>query len=84
MLVDDNRLTRPPTIRKKQALVAATALLALLMELIHDGSGFLFAGGRARVRRSPPNTEQKPSIVTSLPARAAGQPAAGGGRGCLH
>ena len=61
---------RPPTIRAEQARAAATSLLALPWELIHDGSGFLFAGGRgARVRRCLPNEQPKPPIESSPPLR---------------
>ncbi|HKM56713.1 MAG TPA: CHAT domain-containing protein, partial [Isosphaeraceae bacterium] len=49
---------------------AATALLALPWELIHNGSGFLFAGGQgARVRRCLPNEQPKPPIESSPPLR---------------
>ena len=46
VLVDDNMLAEATDDQAEQARAAATSLLALPWELIHDGSGFLFAGGR--------------------------------------
>jgi tetratricopeptide (TPR) repeat protein len=62
VLVDDNML--------EEAGAAATALLAVPWELIHDGSGFLFAGGKgARVRRQLPNRISKEEVKTNPPLR---------------
>src|SRR5271157_1818980 len=70
VLVDDNMLAEATDDQAEQARAAATSLLALPWELIHDGSGFLFAGGRgARVRRCLPNEQPKPPIESSPPLR---------------
>ena len=70
VLVDDNMLAEATDDQSEQARAAATSLLALPWELIHDGSGFLFAGGRgARVRRCLPNEQPKPPIESSPPLR---------------
>lgn len=70
ILVDDNMLAEATDDQKKQARGAATSLLALPWELVHDGSGFLFAGGKgARVRRRLPNQVQKNQVHTSSPLR---------------
>ncbi len=70
VLVDDNMLAEATDDQSEQAHAAATSLLALPWELIHDGSGFLFAGGRgARVRRCLPNEQPKPPIESSPPLR---------------
>ena len=70
VLVDDNMLAEATDDQSEQASAAATSLLALPWELIHDGSGFLFAGGRgARVRRCLPNEQPKPPIESSPPLR---------------
>jgi hypothetical protein len=70
VLVDDNMLAEATDDQTQQARGAATSLLALPWELIHDGSGFLFVGGRgARVRRRLPNQIQKDQVQTSSPLR---------------
>jgi tetratricopeptide (TPR) repeat protein len=70
VLVDDNMLAEATDDQSEQARAAATSLLALPWELIHDGSCFLFAGGRgARVRRCLPNEQPKPPIESSPPLR---------------
>ena len=70
VLVDDNMLAEATDDQKQQARGAATSLLALPWELIHDGSGFLFVGGRgARVRRRLPNQLPKDQVQTSSPLR---------------
>ncbi len=70
VLVDDNMLAEATDDQAEQARAAATSLLALPWELIHDGSGFLFAGRRgARVRRCLPNEQPKPPIESSPPLR---------------
>ena len=53
-----------------RAAEAATALLALPWELIHDERGFLFQGARpVRVRRSLPNRFRQPALATEPPIR---------------
>ncbi len=70
VLVDDNMLAEATDDQSEQARAAATSLLALPWELIHDDSDFLFAGGRgARVRRCLPNKQLKPPIESSPPLR---------------
>ena len=70
VLVDDNMLAEATDDQAEQARAAATSLLALPWELIHDGSGFLFADGRVRrVRRCLPNEQQRPPIESSPPLR---------------
>ena len=49
---------------------AATELLTLPWELLHDGRGWLFQGNRAvRVRRRLPNRRPQPTRSTGLPIR---------------
>src|SRR5262245_47626734 len=49
---------------------AATGLLALPWELLHDGRSYLFQGQHAvRVRRRLPNRYAQPHMVTDLPIR---------------
>src|SRR5204862_8176276 len=49
---------------------AATVLLSLPWELLHDGDGFLFQGARpTRVRRRLPNTRDLTVPVVSTPIR---------------
>ena len=49
---------------------AATGLLALPWELLHDGRSYLFQGQHAvRVRRRLPNRYAQPHTVTDLPIR---------------
>ena len=49
---------------------AATGLLALPWELLHDGRSYLFQGQHAvRVRRRLPNRYAQPHAVTGLPIR---------------
>lgn len=49
---------------------AATELLALPWELLHDGHGWLFQGKRpARVRRRLPNRREQGARATALPIR---------------
>jgi tetratricopeptide (TPR) repeat protein len=56
--------------RRAQADEAATLLLALPWELIHDGQGYLFQGARGvRVRRSLPNRNPQPALATPHPIR---------------
>jgi len=54
--VDDSLLLGSSEAENAAAQEAATALLALPWELLHNGAGFLFQGGRpTRVRRRLPN-----------------------------
>lgn len=56
--------------RQKEADEAATLLLSLPWELIHDGEGFLFQGKPGvRVRRSLPNRKPRPTVATEPPIR---------------
>src|SRR5262245_33934944 len=49
---------------------AASLLLSLPWELLHDGRGFLFHGKNpVRVRRRLPNRNQQPSVARELPIR---------------
>jgi hypothetical protein len=49
---------------------AATELLTLPWELLHDGRGWLFQGKHAaRVRRRLPNRQAQPARTTALPIR---------------
>jgi TIR domain-containing protein/CHAT domain-containing protein len=49
---------------------AASQLLSLPWELLHDGRDYLFQGGRAvRVRRRLPNRQHQPVLPTRLPIR---------------
>jgi len=52
------------------ACEAATLLLSLPWELLHDGNGYLFQGARpTRVRRRLPNTEARDVAVVATPIR---------------
>ena len=54
----------------RSAREAATALLGLPWELLHDGTGFLFQGGKpVRVRRRLPNTRVLDLPLLSPPIR---------------
>lgn len=56
--------------KQSEAAEAATLLLGLPWELIHDEHSYLFQGKRAvRVRRSLPNHDQKPAVATKPPIR---------------
>jgi tetratricopeptide (TPR) repeat protein len=60
----------PPDERQREADEAATLLLSLPWELIHDEDGFLFQGARGvRVRRSLPNRVPQNAITTRAPIR---------------
>jgi tetratricopeptide (TPR) repeat protein len=68
--VDDSLLLGSSEAEKKLAQEAATALLALPWELLHNGDGFLFQGGRpTRVRRRLPNKRTRPVPVVAPPIR---------------
>jgi len=56
--------------RQAEALEAATQLLGLPWELLHDGQGFLFQGAHAvRVRRRLPNRLPRQPLLTQPPLR---------------
>jgi tetratricopeptide (TPR) repeat protein len=66
----DRELVDATKERRAEADEAATILLALPWELIHDGQGFLFQGARGvRVRRSLPNRNPQPALATQPPIR---------------
>jgi tetratricopeptide (TPR) repeat protein len=68
--VDDSLLVGSSEADKNLAQEAATALLALPWELLHNGDGFLFQGGRpTRVRRRLPNKRTRPVPVVAPPIR---------------
>jgi tetratricopeptide (TPR) repeat protein len=68
--VDDSPLHGSSEAEKKIAQEAATALLALPWELLHNGDGFLFQGGRpSRVRRRLPNKRDRAVPVVAPPIR---------------
>ncbi|MBI3246550.1 MAG: tetratricopeptide repeat protein [Deltaproteobacteria bacterium] len=55
---------------QKAAREAASALLRLPWELLHDGGGYLFQGKNAvRVRRRLPNRQPREAVATALPIR---------------
>ncbi len=68
--VDDSPLLGSSEAENATAQEAATALLALPWELLHNGDGFLFQGGRpTRVRRRLPNKRTLAVPVVSPPIR---------------
>ncbi len=68
--VDDSLLLGSSEAENATAREAATALLALPWELLHNGDGFLFQGGRpTRVRRRLPNKRTRPVPVLAPPIR---------------
>jgi tetratricopeptide (TPR) repeat protein len=68
--VDDSLLLGSSEAENAAAQEAATALLALPWELLHNGEGFLFQGGRpTRVRRRLPNKRTRPVPVVAPPIR---------------
>jgi tetratricopeptide (TPR) repeat protein len=68
--VDDSLLLGASEGEKKLAQEAATALLALPWELLHNGEGFLFQGARpSRVRRRLPNKHDRAVPVVAPPIR---------------
>jgi tetratricopeptide (TPR) repeat protein len=68
--VDDSPLHGSSEAEKKIAQEAATALLALPWELLHNGEGFLFQGGRpSRVRRRLVNKRDRAVPVVAPPIR---------------
>jgi tetratricopeptide (TPR) repeat protein len=68
--VDDSLLLGSSEAENATAREAATALLALPWELLHNGDGFLFQGGRpTRVRRRLPNKRTLAVPVVAPPIR---------------
>jgi tetratricopeptide (TPR) repeat protein len=68
--VDDSPLHGASEAEQKLAQEAATALLALPWELLHNGEGFLFQGARpSRVRRRLPNKRDRAVPVVAPPIR---------------
>jgi tetratricopeptide (TPR) repeat protein len=68
--VDDSLLQGSSEAEQNLAQEAATALLALPWELLHNGAGFLFQGGRpTRVRRRLPNKRSLAVPVVAPPIR---------------
>jgi tetratricopeptide (TPR) repeat protein len=68
--VDDSPLHGSSEAEENAAKEAATALLALPWELLHNGDGFLFQGGRpSRVRRRLPNKRDRAVPVVAPPIR---------------
>jgi hypothetical protein len=70
VLVDSDLLDGSSPEAQAAAKEAATGLLALPWELLHDGRNYLFQGQHAvRVRRRLPNRYSQPYAVTDLPIR---------------
>jgi tetratricopeptide (TPR) repeat protein len=68
--VDDSPLLGASEAEQNLAQEAATALLALPWELLHNGDGFLFQGARpSRVRRRLPNKRDRVVPVVAPPIR---------------
>jgi tetratricopeptide (TPR) repeat protein len=68
--VDDSLLLGASEAEMHLAQEAATALLALPWELLHNGEGFLFQGARpSRVRRRLPNKHDRAVPVVAPPIR---------------
>jgi tetratricopeptide (TPR) repeat protein len=66
----DRELVNATKERQVAADEAATLLLALPWELIHDGEAYLFQGRRGvRVRRTLPNRKPQEALTGSLPIR---------------
>jgi CHAT domain-containing protein len=70
VLVDSDLPDGSSSKAQAAAKEAATGLLALPWELLHDGRSYLFQGQHAvRVRRRLPNRYAQPHTVTGLPIR---------------
>jgi tetratricopeptide (TPR) repeat protein len=68
--VDDSPLLGASEAEQNLAQEAATALLALPWELLHNGEGFLFQGARpSRVRRRLPNKRDRAVPAVAPPIR---------------
>jgi len=70
VIEDPNQTDEEKQAAKAEAGEAATELLSLPWELLHDGRGFLFHGANpVRVRRRLPNRHPQKSRPTRLPIR---------------
>jgi len=70
VLVDSDLPAGAPEPAQADAAQAATELLSLPWELLHDGRGWLFQGRHAvRVRRRLPNRQAQSERPTALPVR---------------
>ncbi len=70
VFVDSETIEGADEATKAAANEAATLLLALPWELLHDGRGYLFHGKQpVRVRRRLPNRHQQPTRLSALPIR---------------
>jgi len=68
--IDSDPPKGAPEEAQAAAREAATELLSLPWELLHDGRGWLFQGKNAvRVRRRLPNRQRQPEHPTALPVR---------------
>ena len=68
--VNKELIAGTPEKQQEEANEAATLLLALPWELLHDEKSYLFQGKRAvRVRRSLPNRDRQPALATEPPIR---------------
>lgn len=68
--VDKQLIAGTPQDKQSEANEAATLLLGLPWELIHDEKGYLFQGARpVRVRRSLPNRDQQSAVASKPPIR---------------
>jgi len=68
--VDKQLIVGASDAQQKESHEAATLLLSLPWELIHDDSGYLFQGAHGvRVRRSLPNRNPWPALATKPPIR---------------
>ena len=70
VLVDESLLAGTEEARQAEANEAASLLLGLPWELLHDGRGYLFQGARpVQVRRRLPNRNHLPGTVSVPPIR---------------
>lgn len=68
--VDKELIAGADEVQQAAADEAATLLLSLPWELLHDDGGYLFQGARGvRVRRSLPNRNPQPAVATRPPIR---------------
>ncbi|MGE0823940.1 MAG: TIR domain-containing protein [Candidatus Binatia bacterium] len=70
LLVNDEAPDGSSVEEKTATQAAASAMLSLPWELLHDGRGYLFQGNYpARVRRRLPNRHAQKALTTALPIR---------------
>ncbi len=68
--MDRKLIAGTPPEKQKEANEAATLLLGLPWELIHDQQGYLFQGARpVRVRRGLPNSDRQRAVASEPPIR---------------